>query len=908
MDDVFLVILMVLVTLVLGIVLGIVAIVKSNRNSRELKLLATQIADLKSSWRTTSPIHTTPEVDPVATTKQDQNFDQVIAAENTQPDIQSDPQTPLETPPQETLPLVDDEVQPAAQPPARSFEETIGSLWAVWVGGIALALGAVFLVKYSIERDLLSPFVRIMAGAGFSGMLIFVAEWARRKGDEFSFTAFDKANIPAILTAAGTMGLFASTFAAYAIYDMITPFFTFLILGSVAVATTFAALLHGPLLAGLGMLASYLVPPIVSTSSSQPVALAAYVVTVSLAGFAVGRIRRWKWLATMIATGLIIYSVVLLSMGASTDRLVVLIYFIISWSLIAYVFFISLFQRLSFNLEKLDKTAIVLLSGLLFLLVAGLQFNSLDNVAMISMFFALVAPFWLALYYSASRAIVYSSMAAVFVGYLAWNIDFFIIPGMSENLTDVPSLLTHFQIRDQLSTYHSVGMFLAIIALATSFWAIIKSASRASLAIGGAFLPLLLLSANYLRVEEFSSSLGYGFISLVLFAGYLFASNYIFLKLDKSATGRDEASAAYAVAAFLALALAAGFVLEKAALTIALGLLVPAISFVNWRRPLPALRALSVLAAGLWIARIIWSPEIISGPLGNVPIFNWLTYGYGIPTAGFAAACWMLGMTRRDKWLEFLEAITLASFVATLSLVFLHAISPSQVFTQIDTLEEVALMTLIGGGVALGIGVIKRTQSSYVMKNAVTLLGYLGMLSALIGLVVIYNPWISGEAIGPGIFFNILLFSYFATGALYLALGWYMRGKRSATYVNIAYICGAVLLFSWINLSIRHIYHPGGLHLAPTYQSELYTYSIIWLLISIGLLAAGIILRLKKIRLVSVGLLVAVVAKVFLIDMAELEGILRAFSFIGLGATLIGIGLVYQRVLSKPDNEPARAP
>ena len=59
--------------------------------------------------------------------------------------------------------------------------------------------------------------------------------------------------------------------------------------------------------------------------------------------------------------------------------------------------------------------------------------------------------------------------------------------------------------------------------------------------------------------------------------------------------------------------------------------------------------------------------------------------------------------------------------------------------------------------------------------------------------------------------------------------------------------------------------------------------------------------RARQLRLVAVGILVLVVAKVILIDMSGLQGLLRALSFIGLGATLIGIGLVYQRVLSKPD-------
>ena len=39
------------------------------------------------------------------------------------------------------------------------------------------------------------------------------------------------------------------------------------------------------------------------------------------------------------------------------------------------------------------------------------------------------------------------------------------------------------------------------------------------------------------------------------------------------------------------------------------------------------------------------------------------------------------------------------------------------------------------------------------------------------------------------------------------------------------------------------------------------------------------------------------IAKVFLVDMAGLTGIFRALSFIGLGAVLVGIGWLYQRML-----------
>jgi uncharacterized membrane protein len=45
-----------------------------------------------------------------------------------------------------------------------------------------------------------------------------------------------------------------------------------------------------------------------------------------------------------------------------------------------------------------------------------------------------------------------------------------------------------------------------------------------------------------------------------------------------------------------------------------------------------------------------------------------------------------------------------------------------------------------------------------------------------------------------------------------------------------------------------------------------------------------------------------VIAKVFLSDMAELEGVLRALSFLGLGGVLIAIGYAYRRLRPLQDD------
>jgi uncharacterized membrane protein len=127
-----------------------------------------------------------------------------------------------------------------------SFEERLGTQWAVWVGGIALALGGIFLVRYSIEQGLLGPAVRVTLGALLAVALIVAGEWARRTELLSGVSGLPTAHIPGILTAAGTSAAYADVYAAYALYDFLAPGVAFILLGVVALATLAAALLHGP--------------------------------------------------------------------------------------------------------------------------------------------------------------------------------------------------------------------------------------------------------------------------------------------------------------------------------------------------------------------------------------------------------------------------------------------------------------------------------------------------------------------------------------------------------------------------------------------------------------------------------------------------------------------------------------
>ncbi|HEY0132217.1 MAG TPA: DUF2339 domain-containing protein [Allosphingosinicella sp.] len=73
--------------------------------------------------------------------------------------------------------------------------------------------------------------------------------------------------------------------------------------------------------------------------------------------------------------------------------------------------------------------------------------------------------------------------------------------------------------------------------------------------------------------------------------------------------------------------------------------------------------------------------------------------------------------------------------------------------------------------------------------------------------------------------------------------------------------------------------------------------SATWLVLALALVAAGIRIPDKALRLAGLILHTATILKVFLLDAAELRGVLRILSFLGLGIALIGMGKLYGTVL-----------
>src|SRR5882757_1667230 len=138
--------------------------------------------------------------------------------------------------------------------------------------------------------------------------------------------------------------------------------------------------------------------------------------------------------------------------------------------------------------------------------------------------------------------------------------------------------------------------------------------------------------------------------------------------------------------------------------------------------------------------------------------------------------------------------------------------------------------------------------------------------------------------------------------SLYALIGAYRLGPRAVWQASQILAVG--FAFLWVTLEIRHLFQGERLNQGFTSEAEWYAYSAAWLAFAAAGLGAALKWRslcLRRASLLGLGL---VVGKVFLSDMADLSGGLRALSFIGLGLVLVGIGYAYRRLQPlKPNPE-----
>lgn len=799
-------------------------------------------------------------------------------------------------------PLAGNTGSEAAKP---GLEERLGTRWVVWIGGLTLALGGLFLVRYSIEQGLIGPGVRVLLASLFAAGLLAAGEWTRRKETATATGPLPIANIPAILTAAGTVVAFGTVYASYALYDFLAPASAFILLGIVAMCTLAAALLHGPALAGLGIAAAFVTPVLVSSEKPDFWALYIYLAIVTGAAFALARVRLWRWLAITTVAFALLWTLPCLQCGPSMVAphiFHVAVGFILAALLVVCGFMFGP-PATDGKIEPISSTSLgAYLFGALLVVLSSVH----ADAAMIAFALLVAAALYVAWRAEAATGAVASAAVFTAVVFIEWavraNQQYLVVPagsfpGVAPGATD-GSVMLH------LVTAAGFGLAFGV----TGFLAQGRSASAKIPVVWAAaavFVPLALLVALYARIAHLDRSIPFALIAIAVAGGFALATEWLTKREPRP--GQAIATALFATGTLSALSLGLTFALEKGWLTIALALMSLATAWISMKRPIPFLRWLAAILAAIVTLRIGYDPRIAGANVGTTPIFNWLLWGYGVPALAFWTGAWFLKKRADDAPLRMVEA---AAILFTVLLAFTeirHYANGGNLYRVNLTLVEMALQVNVALAMAIGLERLRVRSRSIVHNVAAAVLTVLALLGVVFGLFVIENPVLWYIEI-RGLFWNELLLGYALPALLALLLSHVVAGQRSPTYANTIASFALMLALAYISLEVRRFFHGSNLTTGGTSDAEQYAYSIAWLAFGVVLLGVGLVFNSQRARLASAIIIALTVLKVFVIDMSNLTGIYRALSFMGLGLVLIAIGWFYQRILFRQRAASTPAP
>ncbi|WP_165784345.1 DUF2339 domain-containing protein [Zhengella mangrovi] len=933
---------------------------------------------------------------------------------------------------------------PQAELPARSLEETIGSRWAIWVGGLAFALGGLFLVRYSIEAGLFGPRIR-MAVAALAGLLAMAGgEIVRRRQDRLGPEADRLAQTPAILTAAGVLILFGVAYAAHAVYGWVPSSVGFVTMGLVSLVAIALAIPHGTALAGLGLVGSFATPLLVVATEPRPYPLFGFFAVVLVAAAALSRLKEAGWVLVLGLAGTAFWLVLDARFSAAPVPWASLIALAAMVGAVAAVWLAARDEPESLAVAIAGRVGVpVFAAALLTLLAAlyalgsmGLTDASVRHAAGITALLLLFMALWRpgGIHGAPAGALLVSGVLA------GWMLDQVDAVGVVTNALGEGGdrLLASGPAPDE-TAYLVYAFALAVPFLAACVlmaWRLAQARMTAMLWAFSGVLPslvaLVLAVASYARWDE---DYAYGPAALAI-AALIAAGAWVVWGREEADRPLYSASAVLFVAASLPLGLAVHLLATAAWTGILLAAIALALVLASARDGHPVFGWIAALGAAVVLVRFAVDPTVADPQaLSTTPVLNWLTPGYFLPAIAFALSARSLRRMGATTPRNLMEAFALTAAMAGAAMLIRHGMNDGVVtFGGPVTLGEQSLYTLLAFGASFAVVRLDANAPSPVLRYGSMLLGGAGVVLAALRHLVWLNPVWTGETVGTWPLVNLLMPAYLLPGLMAAIVAWQAIGRRPLPYVQLIAGVAGLLLFAWLNLEIRHVWQgpslawenptrigelytypvawlllslafglaprevrpsrglewaslalgaaaaafaftinlfvanpyfgndwvgtwplvnwlaygfllPGILAAsvarqsadrrpAPFVQSmgaisalllfawlnleirhlwqgpylgdwkatsdgETYTYSAAWLVVGLGLLVAGLRLDRQVLRAASGVLVVLTVLKVFLFDMAELEGVLRAASFMGLGASLIGIGLFYQRVLGR---------
>ncbi|BDX05350.1 DUF2339 domain-containing protein [Planctobacterium marinum] len=750
----------------------------------------------------------------------------------------------------------------------------------LWTGALVLALGGIFLAKFAIEAGLISPEIRIFAGAAFGLSLLVGAEYLNRNAKRF---AIHSKHIVAAIASGGSITCFAMVMVAWDVYQFIAMPIAFGLMASISLIAISLALRYGPIMAAVGIVGAYLVPMLVSSGSGNVSILLSYVCFISAAAIWVNEKVQKPWLWWLSFTGHFLWFLAATLISEGNDAITILCSALIS----IYLFVLSgvMGWRLQHKMQTpLPVTALLmprkeqlpLLLSVLFVAFSIAQQTS-DTALVITSLVLSGVLLWVSFRYSA-----FDSWPFVALIFCLFSLSFFTTP---EDFTD------------NLFPFSGGYLFAQLMALSFTIYTAFSAKlfpERSAYLLLLIVAPIGLLAVSYFMAPVTATNVLtplWLFELLILSAVSCFVANKSQFRLHKIT---------WLLLSNASVTLALSIALSESLLTLALLVQVALMCYLTQKYLVPLPDWIYKVAILVATARLTFSPWIGSYAEETLLGIHWTLLIYPGAVFTLFLAHKFSTSAPLKAWLTGAILHVIALFVTTETSWWFTGGYP--VFSALTFHESVILSLnwMILGGVYLWRQKLNKNNNLLYQVAGTSLLTFALLLH--VKLTLLNSPYFSQLFVGEGLV-NWLI-PLWAVPALILLLLCHKQ-LLSDTLQQPAKIIAGVFSFLFINGMIRNQFQQGSISLAAiTPQSELYAYSIVWLLLATTCIFVAHSKNKEKIKKLGFGLLAMVVLKAFLVDMANLEGLYRALSFIGLGLSLVGIGWLFQKI-QKPSNDNA---
>lgn len=785
------------------------------------------------------------------------------------------------------------EVKTLKPKPIISFEQQLGTRFPVWAGGIAITLAGFFLVKYSIDNQLLSPIIRIILGCLLGGGLLFTSHLVHKKPN-FA----NGVRIAQSLSGAGIAVLYISLYVATSRYQLIPDIFGFLAIGAITILTVVLALRHGPPIALLGLIGGFLTPALIESNDPSAPIQFIYLYFVFSVIMAVIKRKNWWILSIPALIGAFLWIILWIINSFTSDDTIWLSLFLIALSVTIITSSRHIYEKSSKSISGTFKITLLFnyigIAGIVILMgivTSASGFNLLDWS-----FFGILTLGGISLAYFNDKLYGFIPLASMVVNasmLTAWTV-------YDANIFALTLIIFG-------SIYIAAGYFLIWSANLPLLWAGLAGTTSVI------FYLIAYFKLYHTNIADYIS-LFWGLTALA-FAGLAICALQEIRNHYSNNQHKEYLLAIFAITATTFISIGFAIELETEFLSVAIASEMLAISWINIRIPIKALRPIIMLLAliyGLLLApqimlflqltfysltetKILWQE--------NIPLVQWPIFQLGVPALMFIGTSYFLCLNRDGRLVQALELSAVGLITLTLYYLARHIfhVDSDIIFYKAEFFERSVITNIL-----FMYGITCFLISRYLKRISFSWSGILLCTVALFRIIYFdllkYNPLLTNQKIDGWPILNTLLLPYG------LPLIWAWLTSKELSFIKkekwAKYFKGFILplLFALVNLNIRYYFHGEYLYIGITTNAESYSYSMAWLLLGICLLLAGVIKHSKMLRHASLGVIALTVGKVFLYDSSELEGLYRVFSFFGLGLSLLGLSWLYTRFIFSNHN------